>query len=45
MKQIALQSVYHECPDAKGDMQMTSNLGSEWVFAQKMIVLIKHCQS
>lgn len=29
MKQIAL----HECPDAKGDMQMTSNLDSEWVFA------------
>lgn len=41
MKQIAL----HECPDAEGDMQMTSNLGTEWVFAQKMIVLIKHCQS
>lgn len=41
MKQIAL----HECPDAKGDMQMTSNLDTEWVFAQKMIVLIKHCQS
>lgn len=29
MKQIAL----HECPDTKGDMQMTSNLGTEWVFA------------
>lgn len=29
MKQIAL----HECLDAKGDMQMTSNLGTEWVFA------------
>lgn len=29
MKQIAL----HECPDAKGDMQMTSNLGTKWVFA------------
>lgn len=29
MKQIAL----HECPDAKGDMQMTSNLDTELVFA------------